>query len=103
MVERQATPAAATPVATVAEEGSEIAAGPAIRRLAREVGIDLSQVVGTGEGGRITRDDVMRSVRESGAQRAAGNQLVTTGGNKAVPAGHDPQSKMNMVPYAWNA
>lgn len=33
---------------------------PAVRRLAKECGLDLAQVEGTGEGGRVTRDDVMR-------------------------------------------
>ena len=100
VVERQATPAAAAPAAAaVADDGGDIAAGPAIRRLAREVGIELSQVVGTGEGGRITRDDVMRSVRESGAQRAAtGNQLVTTNGAKNVAHGADPQGQNEYGP-----
>jgi len=34
---------------------------PAVRKLAREEGIDLASVRGTGEGGRITRDDVLAS------------------------------------------
>ncbi len=41
-----------------------IPAGPAIRRFAREVGVDLAGVVGTGEGGRITREDVLAVVRQ---------------------------------------
>jgi len=41
-----------------------IPAGPAIRRFAREVGVNLSNVVGTGEGGRITREDVLAIVRQ---------------------------------------
>ena len=47
-------------------------AGPAIRRFAREVGVDLLHVQGTGPGGRITREDVLAVVRQ--------------GGTKAVPA-----------------
>ena len=35
---------------------------PAVRRLAREHGVDLAQVSGTGLGGRITRDDLIRYV-----------------------------------------
>ncbi len=35
-----------------------------MRRLARELGVDLSHVPGTGPGGRITRDDVINSVRQ---------------------------------------
>lgn len=42
-------------------------AGPAIRRLAREVGVDLSRVRGSGSGGRITRDDVLMVVRHASA------------------------------------
>ena len=52
--------------ATAAKSGHAVApAGPAIRRLAREVGIDLSSVHGTGPGGRITRDDVLAVVRQA--------------------------------------
>ena len=40
-----------------------VPAGPAIRRFARETGVDLQQVRGTGEGGRITREDVLNVVR----------------------------------------
>ncbi len=42
-----------------------IPAGPAIRRLAREVGVDLVEVVGTGENGRISREDVLLVVRNA--------------------------------------
>ena len=41
-----------------------------MRRLAREVGIDLNSVSGTGESGRITRDDIMKVVRSSGGRVA---------------------------------
>ena len=39
-----------------------------MRRLAREVGIDLNAVAGTGDGGRITRDDIMTVVRGNGGR-----------------------------------
>ena len=55
--------------------GKTIPAGPAARRLARDLGIDLSIVKGTARGGRITPDDVkahtrqlLRSGSVSGAQ-----------------------------------
>jgi pyruvate dehydrogenase E2 component (dihydrolipoamide acetyltransferase) len=76
-----AAPAAA-PVAAPAAQASAILptaspglipAGPAVRRFAREVGIDLTIVRGTAEGGRITREDVLEAVRQA-------NQMVRGGG-----------------------
>ncbi len=59
-------PVASVPVASsTATIGDNVAAGPAIRRFAREVGIDLTNVQGTGEGGRITREDVLAVVRQT--------------------------------------
>ena len=49
------------------EAGESIAAGPATRRLARELGVDLKQIRSSGAGGRITADDVKAFVRDSGA------------------------------------
>jgi pyruvate/2-oxoglutarate dehydrogenase complex dihydrolipoamide acyltransferase (E2) component len=43
---------------------------PAVRRLAREHGIDLAQVKGTGHGGRVTRDDLMAFIEAGGATAA---------------------------------
>ncbi len=48
----------------------DVAASPAVRRLARELGINLSQVPGTGPGGRISKDDV----------KAFTKQIVLSGG-----------------------
>jgi pyruvate dehydrogenase E2 component (dihydrolipoamide acetyltransferase) len=60
-------------------DGHGAAAGPAIRRLARELGVDLRRVRATGPGGRITREDVQGFVRESN-QRAATVQRSTSTG-----------------------
>jgi pyruvate dehydrogenase E2 component (dihydrolipoamide acetyltransferase) len=46
-------------------------AGPAVRRLARELGVDLARVRGTGPAGRIVREDVIAAVRQASAQGAA--------------------------------
>ena len=48
-----------------------VAAGPAVRRFAREVGVDLARVAGSGPGGRITREDVLAVVRQSSQTAAA--------------------------------
>jgi pyruvate dehydrogenase E2 component (dihydrolipoamide acetyltransferase) len=47
------------------------AAGPAVRRLARQLGVDLRLVRPTGDGGRITTEDVQAFVRETNEQVAA--------------------------------
>jgi pyruvate dehydrogenase E2 component (dihydrolipoamide acetyltransferase) len=46
-------------VATV-PRGSRALAAPATRRLARELGVDIAEVTGTGPGGRVTPEDVQR-------------------------------------------
>jgi pyruvate dehydrogenase E2 component (dihydrolipoamide acetyltransferase) len=53
-------------------------AAPSVRRLAREIGVDVTQVPGTGPGGRITQDDVkefakrvMHSIGSNGQAAAA--------------------------------
>ena len=43
-------------------------ASPAIRRFARELGVDLAQVEGSGEKGRVTKDDVQSFVKRALAQ-----------------------------------
>ena len=58
--EPAATPAPATPVAI--SDGA-IPAAPATRRFARELGVNLQGVSGTGPGGRIVKDDVQEHVR----------------------------------------
>lgn len=45
-----------------------IFAAPSVRRFAREIGVDLSTVTGSGPGGRITEDDVKRASRERTTQ-----------------------------------
>jgi pyruvate dehydrogenase E2 component (dihydrolipoamide acetyltransferase) len=52
---------AAAPPGTPGVDGAH--AGPAVRRLARELGVDLATVTGTGPKGRITKDDLLSAVR----------------------------------------
>jgi pyruvate dehydrogenase E2 component (dihydrolipoamide acetyltransferase) len=47
------------------------AAGPAVRRLARQLGVELRRVRPTGDGGRVTVEDVRAHVRETNEQVAA--------------------------------
>lgn len=63
-----AAPAAAVAAPTTAGGPSQSAfggplAGPAARSSAREMGVDPSQIAGTGEHGRVTKDDVVRAAQ----------------------------------------
>ncbi|MEV5028189.1 dihydrolipoamide acetyltransferase family protein [Paenibacillus sp. LPE1-1-1.1] len=49
---------AAAPAAAPKAAGGLVLATPSVRKFAREKGVDLTQVGGTGKNGRITRDDV---------------------------------------------
>ncbi len=56
----------------IAPNGKQIhvAAAPSVRRIAREIGVDITQVPGTGPGGRITMTDVKNFSRRMHAERA---------------------------------
>ncbi|MDR4463054.1 MAG: 2-oxo acid dehydrogenase subunit E2 [Nitrospira sp.] len=61
--------------------GATIPAPPSVRRLARELGVDLSQVNGSEAGGRITADDVKAFVRERtkrGTAQGSGSNIFST-------------------------
>jgi 2-oxoglutarate dehydrogenase E2 component (dihydrolipoamide succinyltransferase) len=53
-------------------EDGEIRASPSVRRLAREYDISLAEVSGSGSGGRVTKEDVERLIREQ--YRGGGGQ-----------------------------
>ena len=53
------------PAAPEGNGGGPVYASPAVRRIARELGVDLHQVTGSGRKGRITKEDV-RGVRRRG-------------------------------------
>jgi 2-oxoglutarate dehydrogenase E2 component (dihydrolipoamide succinyltransferase) len=52
------------------EEVEEARSSPLVRKIAREHGISLSQVTGTGLGGRITKQDITQFIENQGSQPA---------------------------------
>src|SRR5690606_5186662 len=57
-------------VAPAPEAMAPVPATPSVRRLARELGVDIHQVPGSGPGGRISVDDVKHYVRDLVSQRS---------------------------------
>ncbi|MDD1510135.1 dihydrolipoyllysine-residue acetyltransferase [Pseudomonas sp. CNPSo 3701] len=53
----------AAPAAAPSRDGSKVHAGPAVRQLAREFGVELSSVPGSGPKGRILKEDVQAYVK----------------------------------------
>jgi 2-oxoglutarate dehydrogenase E2 component (dihydrolipoamide succinyltransferase) len=67
-----AAPVAATPaLASSGSTGERIHSSPLVRRMAKEHGIDLSTVEGTGAGGRISKQDIEALIAAGGAAAAA--------------------------------
>jgi len=71
------SPATQPPVTHTLTSGAKAHASPAIRRFARELGVDLAQIRGSGTKGRVTKDDVQNFVKAALAQPrgAGGNGL----------------------------
>lgn len=66
------------------------ASSPTVRRVAAENDVDLSQVKGTGKGGRITKENIMSEVSKDTGKTGTG--VATTGGNR--PEQRVPMTRM---------
>ena len=88
--ERVAASATPAPTAIAAETAeapgsADARMTPAVRRLLREHGLTAAQIVGTGGGGRITREDVTNYVESQRTGQPVGGQAVA-GSGAASPA-----------------
>ena len=80
-----ATPApAAASAAPAVSSGERIFASPLARRLAREAGLDLKAVSGSGPKGRVVKSDVEKAVSTGGA-KAAPAAAAAAAGSAAAP------------------
>jgi len=76
----QPTTPAVTPTATAPRAAnSTVLASPAVRRRARETGIDLSMVVGSGRGGRIQQSDLDAALATGGSSPSAPRSVKRVG------------------------
>jgi pyruvate dehydrogenase E2 component (dihydrolipoamide acetyltransferase) len=75
------TPAASAPAAA-ASDGAKPHASPSVRKFARELGVDLARLAGTGPKGRITLEDVQGFVK--GIMRGAAAPAPGKGGGAGL-------------------
>jgi 2-oxoisovalerate dehydrogenase E2 component (dihydrolipoyl transacylase) len=92
-------PAAAPPVVpappAVAPTPVRALAKPPVRRLARDLGIDLTTLTGTGPQGSVTRDDVEQHVSTQGQGGLGGREVPSIGG---TPGGRPPGETEQRIP-----
>jgi pyruvate dehydrogenase E2 component (dihydrolipoamide acetyltransferase) len=79
-----------TVVAVAQEQGTPAAASPTVRRLARELGVDVNRVRGTGPGGRISSEDV----------HAYAKSIITAAGAATPAAAAAPAAGTGIAPRA---
>ncbi len=78
-----------------------VAAAPATRRLARELGVDLARVPATGPGGRVTAEDVRRFAESRGSGAPAGEPAAGEApdvGSRGAPAQGIPYLEIEPLP-----
>ena len=84
-----APPPAAAPAAPAASEGSRdgarIHSSPLVRRMAKEYGIDLSTVPGTGAGGRISKQDIEAVISGGHHEEAAAAPAPPAAASRPAP------------------
>ncbi|HYX76137.1 MAG TPA: dihydrolipoamide acetyltransferase family protein [Gaiellaceae bacterium] len=92
---------AAAPPAPVAEgngDGDRTFVSPVVARIASEHGVDVSQVSGTGRGGRVTKKDILAFVESGGAQDQ--QQAPSEPQQEAAPAPPPPPEPEQQAPPA---
>ncbi|MEY2988075.1 MAG: hypothetical protein RJB13_1596 [Pseudomonadota bacterium] len=76
-------PSLQTDVQTVSDDAKGVKSSPLVRKMAAEHNIDLSKVTGSGEGGRINKQDLVSYME---AAKSTGSGLVTSAAQAAFSA-----------------
>jgi 2-oxoisovalerate dehydrogenase E2 component (dihydrolipoyl transacylase) len=66
-------------------EGARALAKPPVRKMAKDLGIDLASLTGTGPNGSITRDDVQQAAAAATAEHVPGRALARLAAEERVP------------------
>jgi len=66
-----------TPTVSSASHKTTAAAAPVVRKLARELGVDLDSIQGSGPGGRVTKEDVERAAQDPDTGSGSGGASTT--------------------------
>src|SRR3989449_7899702 len=85
----EARAAAPVPVSS-SSTGERIHSSPLVRRMAKEHGIDLSSVAGTGAGGRISKQDIEAVIAAGGAPAATPRTLSAPAARPTAPPAAAP-------------
>ncbi len=103
----KSAPAPKADEATVvaASQSKDVYAGPAVRKLAREMAVDLTQVTGTSERGRISKDDVKAYVKQvmtgqKPAPAASAGVVAGSGIPPIPPVDFSQFGEIDMVPMS---
>jgi len=91
-------PAQAAPQ-PAASSGEKVRSSPLVRKIARENNIDVSQVPGTGAGGRVSKSDILSAVQGGGATAAA----TSSGTASSAPAAPPPARPAGVPPATGGA
>ncbi len=91
---------------------ANIPAAPSVRLFAREIGIDIAQVPGSGPGGRLSIDDVKKFAKALNTSRPQGGSTISAqplpdfskwGSTRRDPMSNVRKKTAEHLSYAWNS
>jgi pyruvate dehydrogenase E2 component (dihydrolipoamide acetyltransferase) len=87
-VQPQPQPVVSFPAGDRGQDGERLRSSPLVRRMARENNVDLSQISGTGLGGRISKNDIQNFIQQHAA--GGGKPQMVSAPPQARPAQQQP-------------
>ena len=96
---------AAEPAVSRIQDSGRVRATPLVKRIARDLGVDIAAVTGTGPDGRITEEDVRRSasgtsgIQDSGHARNERREPLR--GVRRLVAEHMTRAHREVAPVTW--